>query len=242
MALFIVDPSQRSRACTPTISDGRCHDQVDWSHGQAGRWSLERRPSRGLNEQVVRRQPVQPIGRAALQRTEASMRTRVTIMAIVVAVATTGAGALMLVGLTSGSWIALAAVAVVLVAYQVVLRGRLARWGATDAEVRRSCPATSCSGGCPARQAPSRSAPRRSGSGRGWCRWASGVRAGTATTGSTTTAAEAPTGSFQSSSAWRSATASSWLLTWDRPCGRWSRTVHALRRRARHLVPQAVSD
>jgi hypothetical protein len=77
------------------------------------------------------------------------MRTRVTIMAIVLAVAVTTAGALVLVALIFGWWVALTAVAVVGVAYRFVLRRRLARWGATDEEVRRVMPGDDVLGAAP---------------------------------------------------------------------------------------------
>jgi hypothetical protein len=68
------------------------------------------------------------------------MRTRMTIMAIVAAAAVGMAAAVVGMVLLLGWWVALGAVAVVLVCYQFVLRPRMARWGATDEEVDRAMP------------------------------------------------------------------------------------------------------
>jgi hypothetical protein len=68
------------------------------------------------------------------------MRTRMTIMAIVAAAAVGMAAAVVGMVLLLGWWVALAAVAVVLVCYQFLLRPRMARWGATDEEVDRAMP------------------------------------------------------------------------------------------------------
>ncbi len=68
------------------------------------------------------------------------MRTRMTTMAIVAAAAVGMAAAVIGLVLRFGWWVALEAVAVVLVCYQFLLRPRMARWGATDEEVDRAMP------------------------------------------------------------------------------------------------------
>jgi hypothetical protein len=81
--------------------------------------------------------------------TEDSMHTRMRIMGIVgvAAVASMGTAAALVVAL--GWWVALALAAIVLLAYFVIARPRLGRWGATVGEVGRAMPGDEVLGTAP---------------------------------------------------------------------------------------------
>ena len=91
------------------------------------------------------------------------------------------------------------------------LREQQRTWAVSTAAIRRaSCPVTtSWRSRTSARRAACPSPPRPTRCGRGWCRWAGAVAAGTATTRSTWTP-PAPTPSSRSSRTWPRA-------TWCRP-------------------------
>jgi hypothetical protein len=77
------------------------------------------------------------------------MRTRMTIMAIVGAAAVGMAVAVVGLAVLLGWWVAFGAVALVLLCYQLVLRPRMARWGATNEEVDRAMPGDELPSGAP---------------------------------------------------------------------------------------------
>jgi hypothetical protein len=139
------------------------------------------------------------------------MRTRLTIMGIVLAAVAAALGTIALLGALFG-WPGLAigvlGAAAVLVAYRLLLQPWQHRWGATDQEVHRAMPGDDLilDAASTTRATPSRSHP--STSGPGWSSSATAGVAGTAMTGSTTTASPAPTASSPNSSSCRSATRS----------------------------------
>src|SRR5918993_3457881 len=125
-----------------------------------------------------------------------SMRTRLTIMAIVLAAAAGAIGIIVGLVILLG-WLGLAIGALgsmtVLGVYRRWIQPWQHRWGATDEEVHRAMPGDDLIPTPPPPPGRSVSRPQPRTSGRGWCSSATAGVAGTATTGSTTTASPAPT-------------------------------------------------
>jgi hypothetical protein len=129
------------------------------------------------------------------------MRTRLMIMGIVLAAVAAALGTVALLGALLG-WRGLAigvlGAAVVLVGYRLLVQPWQHRWGATDQEVRRAMPGDDL---IPDAASTTRAIPVAAPPEQVWpwlVQLGYGRAAGTAMTGSTTTASPAPTASSPS--------------------------------------------